>query len=195
MLAALLLAISSSLLAGIFAAVVFGALIFYLFLSACGVSPSLAQLVVGVCMCAAPIMSVGLLARWLSGYCFERQPLRSFEVISQALAFFMMVNSRHLELYLGAVSKLSQQPDYTALSLAFLSVLNSAVFCAGVGAACYILCLLSLELPFAWFTRRHHFAMPIRSLRPLGVLIMLSLSLHLLIGLYAAEFSARIIGK
>lgn len=190
MLTVLLVSLSSALLSGMMASFVFLALALYLLLGAVGQHPNLAQFLFCFLICTAPICSAALLGQLLQRFCFEGRQLNLISTLAMVLCLLLSLNSDHLALYLSTLFGLSKGLAAPKLISSLIAVGSTVVFCAGVSAACLMLCVLSVEAPLAWWTRAHLFEQLGRSLRPLLLIIACSLASYLLVGLYAAEFAA-----
>ncbi|MBN8548288.1 MAG: hypothetical protein J0M12_03110 [Deltaproteobacteria bacterium] len=134
------------------------------------------------------------LAALLSGIFFDlfagsKCRLRSFSLLLPVLACSLLFGSGWWMQFAEAAISVGRDTAAPSLFLLFSSVLSAVVFCAGLVTFVAMALELAFELPVRWFEgawrARAHLAL--EALRPISMVIILSLAFNLIIGLCAHE--------
>ncbi|MCB0333154.1 MAG: hypothetical protein KDD55_06615 [Bdellovibrionales bacterium] len=138
---------------------------------------------------AVPLIGkmVGLLLDSVSFPLRDHRVLETFSILC-ACALFLSVEElmNFIESFLLFLS----QKNVSYGSLFFAELVNLVLYCSGIIACVLCLLVVLFEFPLAWLSQKQAISgiLALRALRPLVLLVLLSFSLKLSLGLVHSEF-------
>lgn len=157
------------------------------FLNGLGLSISYAQ---SVSLCA--MLFVVPLAAFLAGvFCdsFLQSKQNTFATVLPVLAISTMLSSGWAIDFLGSAYQVSGTVPAGKQVLLLIAAISAAIFCAGLTAFVAIVAQLLFELPARWLqgALRFRSVLALEAVRPLTIVLVLSLAFNLIAGLCSAE--------
>ena len=160
------------------------------FLKAHAISLNLGQsLILAGLLLSIPIsafVSGALLDRFSSN---RERTGRVFAVLLPILCGSLMLASGAWLDYFEAALNLALKAGSTQYVLMLTAISSAIVFCAGLAAAILMLAELTFEIPLRWFqgALAARIDLTVAAIRPLALVLGISLAMNLLIGLFAHE--------
>jgi len=163
----------------------------YIFLVSLQIEFSSFKVLVILSFVIAPPIAAYIAGTFLERYCFSARMGNSLAVPASVLALALMLGSDvALEYFAGALELMAQASNASSFPI-FLSVCNAAFFCGALIAFCLMMAQVLLELPMAWFNNvsRVHLHGSMAAVRPFLILLVFSLSISLVTGLFVSELN------
>jgi len=114
---------------------------------------------------------------------------RSYHLIAVGCAYLVMFKSSMLFQYFEAALLVTYQKSLLQEVYFVSATINAILFCGGVVAVCIVVLHLLLELPVLWLrgATRLGVEYTFSALRPLSVVVGITLTFNLVLGLFVAE--------
>ena len=117
----------------------------------------------------------------------------NFQILATVLSFYLILHSDiffdSLESALMFVLNISWEKSFISFSI----IINNLIFCASLAAFCLILLHFSFELPIVFLrsASRVNLQYTFAALRPLGIVLLLSISFRTIAAFYAGKLSVQ----
>lgn len=135
-------------------------------------------------------LSSYLTASLLDFHCLKSVEGRCLSPLAISLAFVLLISSGALAGLIESSLNIASSAHAVGLQISLLlSIISTSIFCVSLVGVCLVLILTMIELPVIWISNASGIKLELSfaAMRSLVLVLLLSLSLNLIVSLFARE--------